>query len=90
MVYSVLLCNALPNWIDRVPFYTIPLNVIRLQDLLRSRLHLFLGSLLARIEVLVCRSCNLDVESDEVVLPWNYHDRTMVTVYSTFHLLGSA
>ncbi len=61
MIYSVLLCNALPNGVDRIPLDTIPLNVVGLQDPLRGRLHLVLSSLLARIKVLVRRSRNLDI-----------------------------
>ena len=86
MIYRVFVRNPLTNWIDGIPLHPIPLNVVGLQNPFRRRLHFCLRSLLPGIEIFVCGGRNLDVESHEIVLSRNDHDRAVVTVNSTFHL----
>ena len=61
MVQCVFLSNPLTDGINGVPFHVVPLDGIRLHDLLSRFLHLLYGRFLPRVPILVCRGCDLNV-----------------------------
>lgn len=87
VVESVIVGDTLTNWIDGVPVNMLPVNLVRLQDLLRGRLDFIDRRRLARVEVGVCRRCNLDVQANKVVFSRDDHDASSCGVDGAFCLL---
>ena len=86
MVKCVFLGEALRYWIDRVPYHTIPLDVVRLQYPFRCGLNLCLGGALCRVPIFVGRGCNLYVKPYHIVFPWDYHHGAMIRMDRAFQL----
>jgi hypothetical protein len=86
VVQGVLVRDTLADGIDRVPFHSLPLDRVGLQNPLGGSLHFFSGRCLPWVEVGVGRRGDLDVKADHVVLAGDNHDGPMLGVNGTFHL----
>lgn len=86
LVQSVLLRNALTNWIDGIPLNPIPSDVVRFEDILRGLLDLLDSGSLAGVPVRIRRRRNLDIQANHVILSGNDHDRAGVGVNCAFRL----
>lgn len=84
MIQGVLLRYALPYWIYRVPFHSIPFYLIGLEYSLCCFLYVSLTRLLLGVEIVVCGGGDLDIEANHVGFSRDNHDRAMVGMNGTF------
>jgi len=86
LVQSVLLGDTLSNGVNGVPFNTVPLNPVWLQNVLCGLLDLLGGSGLPGVPIGIGRGGDLNVQADHVVLTGDNHDGTGIGVDCAFGL----
>lgn len=86
LIQGILIRDSLANRVDRIPFHMLPLDRVRLQNLLGGSLYLCFGGCLSWAPVGIRGRRYLDVEANHVVLTRDDHDGAMLAAYRTLHL----
>ena len=74
MIQGISLSDPLADRVNRVPLHPIPFDPVGSKYSLGRCLDLLWCSLLSRVPIRVGGGCDLDVETNQVVLSGNDHD----------------